>query len=105
MFSTPTPRPGGVPGTPAPAGSRPRTATYRVQLNAAFTFDDAAAVTGYLADLGVSHLYCSPYLQAAPGSMHGYDVVDHRRLNQELGGEPAFRRMCDALAAPSATAA
>jgi (1->4)-alpha-D-glucan 1-alpha-D-glucosylmutase len=73
-------------------------ATYRVQLNAGFTFDDAAALAGYLADLGVSHLYCSPYLQAAPGSTHGYDVVDHARLNRELGGEEAFDRLCRALA-------
>ncbi len=72
-------------------------ATYRVQLNASFTFDDAAAVAGYLADLGVSHLYCSPYLQAAPGSTHGYDVVDHSRLNTELGGVDGFERLCRAL--------
>ncbi len=52
--------------------------TYRLQLNKQFTFDDAAAIAGYLKDLGISHVYCSPYLQAAPGSMHGYDVVDHR---------------------------
>ena len=45
-------------------------ATYRVQLHAGFTFDDAADLTEYLAELGVSHLYCSPYLQAAPGSTH-----------------------------------
>jgi len=78
--------------TPAP-GPRPRAATYRVQLHAGFTFDDAAAIAGYLAELGVSHLYCSPYLQAAPGSTHGYDVVDHGRLNSELGGEPGHQRL------------
>jgi (1->4)-alpha-D-glucan 1-alpha-D-glucosylmutase len=61
-------------------------------LHAEFTFDDAAAVTGYLAELGVSHMYCSPYLAAAPGSRHGYDVVDHSRLNPELGGEAGFER-------------
>ena len=58
-----------------------------------FGFDDAARVVPYLADLGVTHLYCSPYLQAAPGSTHGYDVVDHGRLNPELGGAEAFGRM------------
>src|SRR5260370_4241516 len=79
--------------------ARTRAATYRVQLNAGFTFDDAAAITGYLAALGVSHLYCSPYLQAAPGSTHGYDVVDHGRLNTELGGAPAHARLVDRLAA------
>ena len=72
-------------------------ATYRVQLHAGFTFDDAAGIVDYLADLGVSHLYCSPFLQAAPGSTHGYDVVDHHRLNVELGGEPAYERLCAAL--------
>src|SRR5438874_10708701 len=78
-------------------GHRPRIATYRVQLHAGFTFDDAAAITGYLRDLGVSHLYCSPYLQAAKGSTHGYDVVDHHRVNVELGGEEGHRRLCEAL--------
>ncbi len=77
---------------------RPRAATYRVQLHAGFTFDDAAAVAGYLADLGVSHLYCSPYLQAAPGSKHGYDVVDHSRLNVELGGAGRHGRLVRRLA-------
>ncbi len=58
-----------------------------------------ARLAPYLADLGVSHVYCSPYLQAAPGSTHGYDVVDHGRLNEELGGEEAFERMVAALSA------
>jgi (1->4)-alpha-D-glucan 1-alpha-D-glucosylmutase len=82
-------------GTP---GTRPRAATYRVQLHAGFTFDDAAAISGYLASLGVSHLYCSPYLQAAPGSTHGYDVIDHSRLNAELGGAAGHARLTAALA-------
>jgi (1->4)-alpha-D-glucan 1-alpha-D-glucosylmutase len=76
---------------------RMRVATYRVQLHAGFTFDDAAAVLGYLAALGVSHLYCSPYLQAAQGSTHGYDVVDHGRLNHELGGADGYRRLAGRL--------
>ncbi|HEY7142907.1 MAG TPA: malto-oligosyltrehalose synthase [Streptosporangiaceae bacterium] len=84
---------------PAPAPGGPRTATYRVQLHPGFTFDDAAAITGYLAALGVSHLYCSPYLQAVPGSTHGYDVTDHGRLNSELGGVPGHRRLTAALTA------
>ncbi len=63
------------------------TSTYRLQLHAGFTFADAARVAGYLRRLGISHVYCSPYLQAAPGSMHGYNVVDHQRVNEELGGE------------------
>jgi (1->4)-alpha-D-glucan 1-alpha-D-glucosylmutase len=63
------------------------TATYRLQLHAGFTFADAEDVVPYLADLGVSHLYLSPVLQAVPGSPHGYDVLDHSRVNDELGGE------------------
>jgi len=66
-------------------------------MNAKFTFDDAAAIAGYLKDLGISHVYCSPYLQAAPGSMHGYDVVDHQKVNEELGGHEGHRRFCERL--------
>src|SRR5260370_14980905 len=77
---------------------RMRAATYRVQLHAGFTFDDAAAVVDYLAALGVSHLYCSPYLQAAKGSTHGYDVIDHGRLNDELEGAAAHSRLVSRLA-------
>lgn len=77
-------------------GTVPR-ATYRVQLHAGFTFDDARAILPYLRDLGISHLFCSPVLQAAPGSMHGYDVVDHRRVNAELGGEAGWERLTDAV--------
>src|SRR5437764_2658623 len=72
-------------------------ATYRVQLHAGFTFDDAAAQAQYLSELGISHLYCSPYLQAAKGSTHGYDVVDHSRVNVELGGEDGHRRLQEPL--------
>jgi (1->4)-alpha-D-glucan 1-alpha-D-glucosylmutase len=71
--------------------------TYRLQLHREFTFDDAAAVVEYLKMLGVTHVYCSPYLQAAPGSMHGYDVVDHRRVNEELGGPAGHERFCKRL--------
>jgi (1->4)-alpha-D-glucan 1-alpha-D-glucosylmutase len=71
--------------------------TYRLQLHKEFTFDDASAIAGYLHELGVSHVYSSPYLQAAPGSMHGYDVVDHQRVNKELGGQEAHERFCTKL--------
>jgi (1->4)-alpha-D-glucan 1-alpha-D-glucosylmutase len=73
-------------------------ATYRLQLNARFGFDQAAAIVPHLKALGVSHLYASPFMKARAGSSHGYDVVDHNTLNPELGGEPAFRRLADALA-------
>src|SRR5207302_6430518 len=76
----------------------PILSTYRIQLRAEFDFDAAAAIADYLAELGVSHLYCSPYLQAAAGSAHGYDVVDPTRVNEELGGEAGHERLCRALA-------
>jgi (1->4)-alpha-D-glucan 1-alpha-D-glucosylmutase len=75
----------------------PLLATYRVQLGPDFGLDDAAAIAGYLSELGASHLYCSPYLQAAPHSTHGYDVVDYHRVSDELGGAAAHERMCAAL--------
>jgi (1->4)-alpha-D-glucan 1-alpha-D-glucosylmutase len=71
--------------------------TYRLQLHKNFTLDDASAITDYLKQLGITHVYSSPYLQAAPGSTHGYDVVDHRRVNEELGGEAAHERFCKRL--------
>ncbi|MBV8529311.1 MAG: 1,4-alpha-D-glucan 1-alpha-D-glucosylmutase, partial [Candidatus Dormibacteraeota bacterium] len=61
-------------------------ATYRVQLRRDFDFDAAAAIVPYLYALGVSHVYCSPYMQAAAGSTHGYDVVDPTRVSGDLGG-------------------
>jgi len=76
---------------------RTPTSTYRLQLHKGFTFDDAAAIAQYMYDLGISHVYSSPYLQAAPGSMHGYDVVDHQRVNQELGGREAHERFSKRL--------
>jgi (1->4)-alpha-D-glucan 1-alpha-D-glucosylmutase len=72
-------------------------ATYRLQLHKEFTFDDASDIADYLQSLGISHVYCSPYLQAAPGSMHGYDVVDPQRVNDELGGAAAHERFCKRL--------
>jgi (1->4)-alpha-D-glucan 1-alpha-D-glucosylmutase len=73
------------------------TSTYRLQLHKGFNFDDAAGIAEYLRELGVSHVYSSPYLQAAPGSTHGYDVVDHSKVNEELGGAEAHERFCTQL--------
>ncbi len=73
-------------------------ATYRVQMCASFTLDSAAALADYLSELGISHLYSSPVLQACKGSTHGYDVLDHTRVNSELGGEAAFEQFSKALA-------
>jgi (1->4)-alpha-D-glucan 1-alpha-D-glucosylmutase len=69
------------------------TATYRVQLNKDFRLADARAITPYLQDLGISHLYSSPVLAARPGSTHGYDVTDPTRLNPELGTEEELREL------------
>ena len=60
-------------------------ATYRVQLHAGFRFPDAQAIVPYLAGLGISDCSASPYLKAAPGSTHGYDITDHGMLNPEVG--------------------
>ncbi|MFF4661060.1 malto-oligosyltrehalose synthase [Streptomyces sp. NPDC001381] len=82
-----------TPARPAPA---PPTATYRLQLQPAFPFAAAAAAVPYLASLGVSHLHLSPVLEAVPGSPHGYDVVDHARVREELGGEEGLRALARA---------
>ena len=71
--------------------------TYRLQLHAEFTFKNAMDVAQYIHDLGVTHVYSSPYLQAGKGSMHGYDVVDHHQVNQELGGTEWHERFCQRL--------
>jgi (1->4)-alpha-D-glucan 1-alpha-D-glucosylmutase len=68
----------------------PPRATYRLQLNRDFTFRDAASLVDYLADLGISHVYASPFLQERRGSTHGYDITDHNRLNPEIGTEEDF---------------
>jgi (1->4)-alpha-D-glucan 1-alpha-D-glucosylmutase len=75
----------------------PLVATYRLQLTPDFGLRDAAALVPYLAGLGISHVYTSSYLQAAPGSTHGYDVVDPTAVNVELGGEDALTAFHEAL--------
>src|SRR3954469_13132426 len=77
--------------------SRTPAATYRLQLRKGFGFAEAGELAGYLAALGVSHVYLSPILQATPGSAHGYDVVDHSCVAADLGGEKAFREMAARL--------
>ncbi|HEV3182373.1 MAG TPA: malto-oligosyltrehalose synthase [Steroidobacteraceae bacterium] len=88
-------------GTAAAAGEGPviPRATYRLQLNAGFTFRDATAIVPYLAALGVSHVYCSPYFRARSGSAHGYDVVDHNSFNPEIGDPNDFECLVAALRA------
>lgn len=75
----------------------PPRATYRLQLHRGFTFRDALALVPYLAELGISHLYLSPLSEARPGSTHGYDIVNHNRLNPEIGSEAEFRALSAAL--------
>jgi (1->4)-alpha-D-glucan 1-alpha-D-glucosylmutase len=65
-------------------------ATYRLQLHREFGFRRAAQALPYLAALGISHVYCSPLLRAAPGSAHGYDVVDPAMINPDLGDAADF---------------
>lgn len=72
-------------------------ATLRLQFHREFTLDDALPWLDYFARLGISHLYASPLLAAQPGSTHGYDSVDPTRISDELGGEPALRRLVAGL--------
>lgn len=77
-------------------GRRTPVSTYRLQLTSDFTFADAEAQLDYFEDLGVTDLYLSPILTAAPGSSHGYDVVDHSRISDALGGREGFEALADA---------
>lgn len=72
-------------------------ATYRLQFTKDFGFGHAADLAPYIAGLGISHVYASPYLKARPGSLHGYDIVDHTALNPELGTPDDFARMVSAF--------
>jgi malto-oligosyltrehalose synthase len=80
---------GTAPGAPG--------STYRLQLTPEFGFARAAEAADYLADLGVTHAYLSPVLEAVPGSQHGYDVTDHARIRGELGGEEGLRALAKRL--------
>ncbi|MGH9519586.1 MAG: alpha-amylase family glycosyl hydrolase, partial [Terriglobales bacterium] len=71
--------------------------TYRLQLRPDCTFTAAHRLTGYLHDLGISHAFASPVLQATPGSLHGYDVTDPTRVSRELGGTAEFNAWVRAL--------
>ena len=96
MLERERPSPHPKAGAPRPQGEAPR-ATYRLQLNRQFTFADATALVPYLAALGVSHVYLSPYFKARPGSLHGYDIVDHNALNPEIGDRADLDRLCAVL--------
>lgn len=87
--------PGAPAASVAPWSGPPPLATYRIQLTATFGFDAATDLLDHLVDLGVSHVYLSPVLQAVPGSRHGYDVIDPHLVDLDRGGEHAFRRLAD----------
>jgi (1->4)-alpha-D-glucan 1-alpha-D-glucosylmutase len=72
--------------------------TYRLQFNHDFTFNHAREIVSYLSALGITHLYASPYLKARPGSLHGYDIIDHNKLNPEIGTYQEFEQLCATLA-------
>jgi (1->4)-alpha-D-glucan 1-alpha-D-glucosylmutase len=84
-------------GVKVPACQRIPTATYRLQFNRDFTFQQAKALVPYLHDLGISDAYASPLFKARPGSTHGYDICDHSRLNPDLGSEEDFSAFSSAL--------
>ncbi len=96
-------RPAGPPAAPAPAAARrpgprfpvPRS-TYRLQLTGSYTLHDAARTVHYLSALGADWVYCSPLLQAEPGSDHGYDVVDHARTDAARGGRAGLAELAGA---------
>ena len=79
--------------------ARPRfpESTYRLQFHAGFTFRDALQIVPYLHALGITHCYASPFLQAQPGSTHGYDITNHQALNPEIGTETEYEALCEAL--------
>src|ERR1700679_3399889 len=71
--------------------------TYRLQFHAGFTFRDALAIVPYLHDLGITHCYASPYLKACPGSLHGYDIIEHSTINPEIGTPGDYELWVSAL--------
>jgi (1->4)-alpha-D-glucan 1-alpha-D-glucosylmutase len=71
-------------------------ATYRLQLSPELDFAAVRELVPYFRDLGISHLYLSPSLQARSGSTHGYDVVDPTRVSDALGGEAGLRALREA---------
>ncbi|HKX37286.1 MAG TPA: 4-alpha-glucanotransferase, partial [Burkholderiales bacterium] len=74
-------------------------ATYRLQFHKGFKFKDATALVPYLASLGISHVYASPFLKARPGSAHGYDVIDHGQVNPEIGTQAELNQLIKQLKA------
>jgi (1->4)-alpha-D-glucan 1-alpha-D-glucosylmutase len=84
-------------GSGVTVATRKPVSTYRLQLNKDFTFRDAETLIPYLSDLGITDVYTSPLFMAVPGSMHGYDICDHSRINPELGTGEDFDRFSNSL--------
>ena len=82
---------------PIDSAKRAIESTYRLQFHAKFTFRDAALIVPYLRDLGITHVYASPFLTARPGSMHGYDIIDHNAINPEIGSRADYDAWVAAL--------
>ncbi len=72
---------------------------YRIQLSRLFTFKDATALVPYWKELGIDAVYCSPYFQAVPESLHGYNVADPNSINTEIGSEEDYQAFCQVLSA------
>ncbi len=79
--------------------NRTPSSTYRIQFSRNFTFRQAADLAPYLARLGITHVYSSPYLKARSGSTHGYDIVDHNEINPEIGTREDYQTFVEALRA------
>ena len=94
-------RPGGATKPLAQTDNKPLAvlpqSTYRFQFNKEFKFTAATALVPYLANLGISHCYASPFMQARPGSMHGYDIIDHKKINPEIGTPEELDELIDTL--------
>ncbi len=71
-------------------------ASYRIQLTPTFGFAETIGTLDHVRRLGVSHLYLSPIAEAVPGSLHGYDVIDHTAVRTDFGGESGLRELLDA---------
>jgi (1->4)-alpha-D-glucan 1-alpha-D-glucosylmutase len=71
--------------------------TYRIQLNKNFTFNQASQIIPYLKEIGIEAVYCSPYFQSSPNSMHGYNVTDPNKINPELGSQEDYENFCQTL--------
>ena len=68
-------------------------ATYRLQFNQSFSFQQAETITPYLKRLGISDIYASPILQSKKGSQHGYDMIHFGKIDPQLGGEKDFQHL------------